>query len=136
MQNDEVFDDNDENIVKFIDINEINTESSNSFVAAIEQCPSKAATRHSQSNWYTIYTLSDDKFASLSDFAKIGEREKLGNAEFPRKGPDISDYKIGDEIAAIEAIQNINETNSDIMFLAELNGNMRLMSFKSNPWLS
>ena len=28
------------------------------------------------------------------------------------------------------------ETNSDIMFLAERKGQIRLMSFKSNPWLS
>ena len=35
-----------------------------------------------------------------------------------------------------KVFQEENETNSDIMFLAERNGKMRLMSFKSNPWLN
>ena len=30
----------------------------------------------------------------------------------------------------------MHETNCDIMFLAENQGKIRLMSFKSNPWLS
>ena len=80
-------DDSLEEIQKYISVNEIQTQTSLPFIAAIEQCLSKSASSSTRNRWYQKYSLSDS-------YAKDN-----GEAEAPK-------YLIGDEVSAIEAVND------------------------------
>ena len=74
-----------DNIRKLINVNEIQTESRQSFIAAVEQCRPKSANfQTTRQKWYQQYTVPGTYY----------------------KGPEkvIEKYKVGDEIDAIEAV--------------------------------
>ena len=80
-------DDGLEEIQKFMDVNEIKTQTSLPFIAAIEQGLSKSASSSTRNRWYQKYSLSDS-------YAKDN-----GKAEEPK-------YRIGEEVSAIEALND------------------------------
>ena len=81
---------NDENIRKIIDVNEIKTQISSPFIAAVEQCLSKPANNMlTRDKWYQTYSLTD---------TYVRGNEKV------RTKSDA--YEIGDEISSIEAVND------------------------------
>ena len=82
-------DESNNNIKRMIDMNEIKTQVSSPFVAAVEQSRF-AAFLHPKNSWYQNYSVQDG-FVNETDF-KTGASKKV--------------YEVGDEISAMEAVND------------------------------